>query len=118
MAGEVISVIKEGDLAIRAAVTGEYLPGELLKLKSELPVTSGVRGRGIMIAIEFTENEAIMWEEPAARGFIVAKRPNAEVLRLDPPLTVEGSTFGSFIDASERSSNRQRVVVNHHRAPE
>ena len=99
VAGEVISVITEGDLVTRAAATGEYLLGELMKLKSEHPVISDVRGRGLMIAIEFTENAAIMWEELAARGFIVAKRPNAEVLRLDPALTVEESILVSFVEA-------------------
>jgi 4-aminobutyrate aminotransferase-like enzyme len=63
-----------------------------------------------MIVIEFKQNTQQVYEKLLSRGFIVAKRPNAEVLRLDPSLTIDKSILDNFIDTLygviETESNR------------
>lgn len=52
-----------------------------------------------MIAIELKKNSLFVFEELLKLGFISAKRPNAEVLRIDPALTIEKPTIDLFLKA-------------------
>jgi acetylornithine/N-succinyldiaminopimelate aminotransferase len=54
---------------------------------------------GIVMAIEFHKDANLVYEMLLDEGYIVCKRPNAEVLRLDPALTVEMETLEMFMDA-------------------
>lgn len=95
---EVIAVINDEDLLAEAVKKSTVLMTKLLTLKNEYSIIRDVRGRGFMIALEFNSHSAFVYEELLKRRFIVAKRPNAEVLRLDPALTVEQSTLDLFTD--------------------
>jgi len=66
-------------------------------MKKENPIINEVRGRGLMLAIEFTQNATFIYDQLLKHGFIVAKRPNVEVLRLDPALTIEQKTIDKFL---------------------
>jgi acetylornithine aminotransferase len=68
-------------------------------MKKEFPVIKEVRGRGLMLAIEFEQDALMIYEELLKKGFIVCWRPNTEVLRLDPALTIEKTTFDDFLNA-------------------
>jgi len=94
---EVISIIEEENLLKKSEHLGNYLLKELLKLKSDYPIIQSIRGRGLILAIEFKSNAQEIYEELFNRGFILCKRPNTEVLRLDPALTIENSTLDSFL---------------------
>lgn len=98
VAYEVVSIVEEDNLLQQSQNKGEYLLGKLLQLKNEDANIKDVRGRGLMIAIEMTNNALFVYEELLRRGFIVAKRPNANVLRIDPALTIEYSTIDLFLD--------------------
>jgi acetylornithine/N-succinyldiaminopimelate aminotransferase len=98
VAYEVVSIIEEDNLLQQSQNKGEYLLGKLLQLKNENANIKDVRGRGLMIAIEMTNIAMYVYEELLRRGLIVAKRPNANVLRLDPALTIEYSTIDMFLD--------------------
>lgn len=98
VASEVIAIITENELVNKAFEKGSYLLDALLAIKKGNPIIKEVRGRGLMLAIEFTENAAFIYDQLLKHGFIVAKRPNAEVLRLDPALTIDNSTIDLFID--------------------
>jgi acetylornithine/N-succinyldiaminopimelate aminotransferase len=97
VAGEVIDIIKENNLIDAAEFNGNYLKENLQRLKQDFSVIKDIRGRGLMLAIEFSSQADWIFEELLNKGFIVAKRSNAEVLRIDPALTIEKETMDLFL---------------------
>jgi acetylornithine/N-succinyldiaminopimelate aminotransferase len=99
VAGEVIDIIRENDLIRESDEKGSYLKENLLALKEKFPLIREVRGKGMMLAIELTGCATPVYEALLDKGFIVARRPNAEVLRLDPAFTIEKETMDEFLSA-------------------
>jgi len=99
IASEVIDIISDNGLLEKCSQHGTYLKEKLLEMKNETSLLKDVRGRGLMLVIELKKNALEVYEELLKQGFIVAKRPNSEVLRLDPALTVEKSTLDMFLKA-------------------
>jgi acetylornithine aminotransferase len=97
VASEVIDIIEQEQLLEKSKELGQYLIQGLSNLISEKSIVKEVRGRGLMLAIEFKRNAQKVYEELLNRGYIVAKRPNAEVLRLDPALTIDKSEIDLFL---------------------
>ena len=85
---EALNVIVEEKLAEKSAAMGDYLIGELRKIKS--PLITEVRGRGLFIGIEIDPSlctargicEALM-----ERG-LLSKETHETVIRLAPPLII------------------------------
>lgn len=94
---EVISIIEEDNLLRKTVELGNFLLQELLKLKNDFPLVHSVRGRGLILAIEFKSDAQKVYEELFKNGYILCKRPNTEVLRLDPALTIDLQTIESFL---------------------
>lgn len=94
---EVIGIIEEEGLLERSEQLGSYLMQELLKLKNYYSIIRSIRGRGLLFALEFNRDAQQIYEELFSNGFILCKRPNTEVLRLDPALTIERDLVESFI---------------------
>lgn len=105
IASEVISIINDKGLLKKCARDGEYIIEKIEEMKSESSLLKDIRGRGLMIAIELKRNTQEVYQELLNQGFIVAKRPNAEVLRLDPALTIERSTLDLFLIALRDLTN-------------
>lgn len=105
VASEVIGIISDDGLLEKCSRHGIYLKEKLQEMKNETSLLKDVRGRGLMLAIELNKNAREVYEELLKQGFIVAKRPNSEVLRLDPALTVEKSTLDMFLKAFEKLIN-------------
>lgn len=99
VAGEVLSIIKEDQLLEKCNEIGNFLLESLRRLKKEYPLIKEVRGRGLMLAIEFERDALGVYEELLKKGFIVCRRPNTEVVRLDPALTVEKTIIDDFLTA-------------------
>jgi len=97
VASEVIRIIEDEELLENSSELGAYLIQGLSNLISEKSIIKEVRGRGLMLVIELKRNAQQVYEDLLKKGFIVAKRPNAEVLRLDPALTIEKSTIDLFL---------------------
>jgi acetylornithine aminotransferase len=98
VASEVIDIIFDDCLLEKCSQLGIYLKEKLQEMKNETSLLKEIRGRGLMLAIELKENAQQVCDELLEKGFIVAKRPNSEVLRLDPALTIEKSTLDLFIN--------------------
>ncbi len=94
---EVISTINDENLVERSRKLGEKLMAGLEKIKKPGSVLKAVRGRGLMIAIEFTRDAGHVQKELVRRGFIVAKRSGHEVLRIDPALTIKEKDINGFL---------------------
>lgn len=106
VAHEVIQIIEEEELLEKGRKLGEYLIQRLRNLVGEKSIVKEVRGRGLMLIVELRRNAQQVYESLLSKGFIVAKRPNAEVLRLDPALTIDLQTIDLFI------SNFEEILSN------
>jgi len=102
-----INVLLEEDLAWQASEKGEYLLPRLDTLsRQHAKVMVGARGRGLMLGMEFVNNEL---------GYAVAKNLfgrnilisgtyiNARVLRIEPPLVISYQQLDRFLTALEES---------------
>lgn len=87
-----INVLMEEKLPQRSAESGAYMMSKLLPLAQQYPaVVDEVRGRGLMIGIEFITNELgyDVAKGLFARGVLVAGTLiNAKSIRIEPPLTI------------------------------
>jgi putrescine aminotransferase len=87
-----MQVTLEEDLPGQAAAKGAYLLGRLTELRDRYPgVIADVRGKGLLLGIEFREPE-LGWKVAAGlfqRGVLVAGTcSNARVIRLEPALGI------------------------------
>ncbi len=98
VAAKVIDVITEERLIEKSEKNGEYFIARLNRMKKTQPLIKEIRGRGLMIAIELTSKSQEVYEKLLAAGFIVCIRPNTEILRVDPPLTISKKTLKLFLD--------------------
>ncbi len=94
---EVIGTINDERLVERSRRLGEKLMTGLDKMRTPGSVLKEIRGRGLMIALEFTRDAEEVQKELIKRGFIVAKRSGHEVLRIDPALTVKEKDIDQFM---------------------
>jgi len=83
-----LEIIADDRLLDNVADVAPYLQAELGKLVAKHDLLTGVRGRGLMLAVALSDDMANTLRDACAeRGLIVnAVRPNA--LRLLPPLTI------------------------------
>ncbi len=83
-----VKFIIDNDIAGNAQRVGQYLTGELKKLKQKYQFITDVRGRGLLLALEFNSDIARqMMLACLGRGLLVNKlKPNA--LRFIPPLII------------------------------
>ena len=83
-----IKYILEEDVCSNVQQVGEYLRGSLEKLREKHDCITDIRGRGLLVAIEFnSEIGQALLESCLEQGLLVNRvRPSA--LRLMPPLTI------------------------------
>jgi ornithine--oxo-acid transaminase len=91
-----IDVIVEERLPQRSRESGTFLRNQLRKL----PNIKEVRGRGLLIGIEFERSARAVAEALLSKG-IVAKDTHQHVLRIAPPLIIERPQLESIVDALE-----------------
>jgi len=94
---EVIATINDENLVERSCRLGEKLMNGLDRLRKPGSVLKEIRGRGLMIVMEFTRDAELVQKELVRRGFIVAKRSGHEVLRIDPALTIKEKDIDDFM---------------------
>lgn len=102
-----INVLLEEDLPRQAGEKGEYLLEKFSELTKKYPgVMVGARGRGLMLGMEFANNDL---------GYAVAKNLferqiliggtyiNSRVLRVEPPLVISKAEMDKFLEALDQS---------------
>ncbi|MCS7059035.1 MAG: aspartate aminotransferase family protein [Meiothermus sp.] len=109
-----LEVIVEEDLPGRALEMGAYLMQGLLELQRAFPeFIQEVRGRGLMLGLEFADADigAVVVAELAARGVITAfGLNNPKVVRLEPPLIVERAHIEEALAALAGALEATRVA--------
>jgi acetylornithine/N-succinyldiaminopimelate aminotransferase len=106
IANEVIAIIEDDDLLNKCRIKGADIVKRLRDIKNKFGIIKDVRGRGLMIAIEFESDENVSWadsinKELLKKNIILAKRPGFEVFRMDPALTIDNSDIDHFISSME-----------------
>lgn len=106
IAKQVIEVIENEKLLLRAIDIGSMIRNKLEEMKEKYGIIKEVRGRGLMIAVEFEKNDISSYAEAINKGLlerhiILGKRPGYEVFRIDPALTVEIADIEYFLNCLE-----------------
>lgn len=99
----VLTTLQANDLVEKGALVGNYLLDRLRQLKADHSLIKDIRGRGLMILIELAqtfdqETMLGLHAQLIQNGFIVAKRPNLNALRLDPPLIIKKENIDAFLN--------------------
>ncbi|ASJ17007.1 4-aminobutyrate aminotransferase [Thermococcus chitonophagus] len=108
----VIEEIEEKDLLRRAKKLGDYSKKRLEKMKEEHELIGDVRGLGLMLGVElvknretkeraFEEAKKVVWRA-FELGLIVAFL-QGNVLRIQPPLTIEEDVLDEGLNILERA---------------
>lgn len=117
-ASAALDVLVEERLDEQAALKGEYLMTKLLDLQERYPGTiREVRGRGLMIGLEFASDElgGLILSELIAGGVLTAfALNNLQVTRIEPPLTIERPELDQLIAVLEAAlqSGLQQVQIS------
>ncbi len=104
VAKQVLTVIRDDGLIERSERIGRHFLHELRHLGEQHEVVKEVRGRGLMIAMEFEGNDRRFSVTSAYRkllegGFIVGYSPAANLLRFYPPLTIEKEDIAQLLES-------------------
>jgi acetylornithine/N-succinyldiaminopimelate aminotransferase len=102
VAGEVIDIIKEEDLLKKCKADGKAIMDGLNAIREKHGIIKEVRGRGLMVAVEFEKAAGKSWAELVnaellKRNIILVKRPGFEVFRMDPALTIDHRDIEYFL---------------------
>jgi len=112
-----IDVIRSEGLVERSRQMGEYLLSEIRKVAREYPdIVSDVRGRGLMIAMDFVEMGhggvvlADMIEQKILVGFSFN---NPQTIRLEPPLVISKSQADRAVEGLAHAFEQARLVMSY-----
>lgn len=100
------TMIKKNTLE-KCISNGSYLLEKLTGLKNKYKVIKEIRGRGLMTAMEFSDEidhdtVVLISEKLLKKGFIIAKRPKLKIFRIDPPLIIEKKLMDDFVLAMDK----------------
>jgi len=106
VAREVIRAIREDCLIERSGEISSLLMTGLEEIGARTSRIREIRGRGLMAAIGLEDDAENSFttgvhRELVRRGFVVGRRPNVNVLRLDPSLTIDCADIESFLETLE-----------------
>lgn len=100
---EALTILVEDRLAERSAQLGELMLNGFQAIQSEFPdLLAEVRGRGLMIGVEFAMDEVgeVVVAQLMKNGVCVAYAlNNPRVLRFEPPLTIEATQIEDALQA-------------------
>ncbi|HLB27740.1 MAG TPA: aminotransferase class III-fold pyridoxal phosphate-dependent enzyme, partial [Dehalococcoidales bacterium] len=107
-----VKFVIDNDIASNAKKVGQYLMKALIILKDKYPFVTEVRGRGLLLAMEFSDDiGADVLNACLGKGLLVNRvKPNA--LRFIPPLIISEREVDEAIDILDQalSSVSQKVV--------
>jgi acetylornithine/N-succinyldiaminopimelate aminotransferase len=97
-----VKFVIDNNIAGRVKEVGDYLIGRLEKMKPKYPAITEVRGRGLLVALEFKDEIAqSLVEACLERGLLVNKlKPNA--LRFMPPLIIGREEVDEALDILDK----------------
>jgi len=108
VANEVIGIIEREKLIFSGNEKGKRIISELNRIKDEYGIMKEIRGRGLMVAIDFVHRKdlsiaQLVNEKLIEQRIILVHRPNSETFRIDPSLTIRDEDINRFIAAFENA---------------
>lgn len=97
----VLSVIINENLSDNAAAVGEYFFTKMKELKKKYPVIGEIRGKGLMIGIEFTEPIAKDFNNKLFERKYLLGTVGENILRILPPLIVTKDDMDGLLNILE-----------------
>jgi acetylornithine/N-succinyldiaminopimelate aminotransferase len=91
----VLDTIEADDLLAHATSVGNHLVDSVAALGH--PLIRGVRGAGLLRAIELTADVSAVVADRALRAGFIVNAPTPDVLRLAPPLVITEAQIDSFV---------------------
>lgn len=102
VAKEVIATLGEENWIDLGNIVGDFFLDGLKRLVEKYVVLKEARGRGLLLGLEFHSHERIsvewIYHALLEQGFLVGYYPAGNVLRFDPPLTVEKEDITYLLD--------------------
>ena len=103
IAKEVITTIHEEDLINRGQAVGEYFLEKLKTLIKKHDILKEVRGRGLLLALEFHIHKHItatlVYQQLLQNGFLVGCYQAGNILRFGPALTINHKDINQLIES-------------------
>ncbi len=92
----VLDVLEKESLIEKAGLTGQYF----MEKASEIPGVINLKGRGLMLGIEFSEPVSEMRKQLIyEKQMFTGGAKNKNLLRILPPLTIQTDQIDAFIEA-------------------
>ena len=103
----VITTLQKESIIEKSKSVTEYLNDRLQQLAEKHAIIQEIRGRGLMIAIEFSDKLpddvlSDLYAQCIQRGLILAKRPGLNVFRIDPPLIIQKEDIDQFLETFDQ----------------
>ena len=103
IAQEVIRVIKQEDLVERSSTLGEYFLAQLREIEDRHKVIKEVRGRGLLVGIEFKNDHdkfstELIYRRMLDKGFIIGYSQNLHMAAFHPALTIEKRDVADLVE--------------------
>ncbi len=95
-----LETLESEDLLARVRDTGAWLLGELRALAARQPQVTGVRGRGLLVAIDLAVPAKPVALAAEERGFLI-NAVQEQTLRLAPPFVITREELAGFVSALE-----------------
>jgi acetylornithine/N-succinyldiaminopimelate aminotransferase len=98
-----VKFVIDNNIAGMVKEVGDYLIGRLEKMKPKYPAITEVRGRGLLVAVEFDSDIAqLLVESCLERGLLVNKlKPNT--IRFMPPLIIGRKEVDEALDILDKA---------------
>ena len=98
-----LKYIIENNVADNARTVGQYFAGRLEELKDKYSFVTEVRGRGLLLAIEFDREIAADVLEACLKNGLLVNRLKPNALRFMPPLIIGRGEVDKAVDILDRA---------------
>ncbi|MDP3879791.1 MAG: aspartate aminotransferase family protein [Dehalococcoidales bacterium] len=98
-----LKFVIDNDIAGNARKMGEYFTAGLVKIKQKFPVVTDVRGRGLLLAIEFSSDIGADLVTACLDGGLLVNRVKPNALRFMPPLIINRQEVDRALSVLEKA---------------
>ncbi|MGP1349546.1 MAG: aspartate aminotransferase family protein [Stomatobaculum sp.] len=102
-ADAVLTIFEKDDILAHVRAVGEYLKEKLLALKERCPHLTAVRGRGLMLGLEFDAPVAPVLQRALQTEHLVLINAGTNIIRIIPPLIITERDADEAISRLERA---------------
>jgi aminotransferase, acetylornithine/succinylornithine family len=106
VASKVLDIFKEDDITGNVKVVGDYLKEKLTELADSYPFIKEVRGRGLLLGVEFDIPVADIIKSALIDEKMVLINAGSNVLRFIPPLIISKEDVDDALERLKRVLNK------------